>query len=203
MSISAEDRKRISDSIHAAEARTSGEIVCVLAQSSVTATALPVLLAALGSLALPWLLVSVTAMPVYRILSLQVVAFVILMAIFCWRPVRVALVPRSVRRAVAHRAAMEQFTVRGLARKKERTAVLIFVSLAERYARIIADEGISGRVPQSQWQAAVDALTAHMRDGRIADGFVAAVDLCGNELARNFPPVEGTRNELPDRVYLI
>jgi putative membrane protein len=203
MSISAEDRKRISDSIHAAEARTSGEIVCVLAQSSVTATALPVLLAALGSLALPWLLVSVTAMPVYRILSLQVVAFVILMAIFCWRPVRVALVPRSVRRAVAHRAAMEQFTVRGLARKKERTAVLIFVSLAERYARIIADEGISGRVPQSQWQAAVDALTAHMRDGRIADGFVAAVDLCGNELARNFPPAEGTRNELPDRVYLI
>jgi putative membrane protein len=203
MSISAEDRKRISDSIHAAEARTSGEIVCVLAQSSVTATALPVLLAALGSLALPWLLVSVTAMPVYRILSLQVVAFVILMAIFCWRPVRVALVPRSVRRAVAHRAAMEQFTVRGLARKKERTAVLIFVSLAERYARIIADEGISARVPQSQWQAAVDALTAHMRDGRIADGFVAAVDLCGNELARNFPPAEGTRNELPDRVYLI
>jgi putative membrane protein len=42
-----------------------------------------------------------------------------------------------------------------------------------------------------------------MRDGRIADGFVAAVDLCGNELARNFPPAEGTRNELPDRVYLI
>jgi putative membrane protein len=203
MSISAEDRKRISDSIHAAEARTSGEIVCVLAQSSVTATALPVFLAALGSLALPWLLVSFTAMPVYRILSLQVVAFVVLTAFLCWRPVRVALVPRSVRRAVAHRAAMEQFTVRGLARKKERIAVLIFVSLAERYARIIADEGISARVPQAQWQAAVDALTAHMRDGRIADGFVAAVDLCGNELARNFPPAEGKRNELPDRVYLI
>ncbi len=104
--------------IHAAEARTSGEIVCVLAQSSVTATALPVFLAAMGALALPWLLVSFTAMPVYRILSLQVVAFVILMAIFCWPPVRVALMPRSARRAVAHRAAMEQFTVRGLARKK-------------------------------------------------------------------------------------
>ena len=75
-------------------------------------------LAALGALVLPWLLVSFTAMPVYRILSLQVVAFAILMAIFCWRPVRVALVPRSARRAVAHRAAMEQFTVRGLAGKR-------------------------------------------------------------------------------------
>jgi putative membrane protein len=203
MVISAEDRKRISDSIHAAEARTSGEIVCVLAQSSVTATALPVFLAALGSLVLPWLLVSFTAMPVYRILSLLVIAFAILMALVRWRPVRVALVPRSVRRAVAHRAAMEQFTVRGLARKKERTAILIFVSLAERYARIIADEEISARVPQSQWQAAVDALIAHMRHGRIADGFVAAIDLCGNELAKNFPPAEGNRNHLPDRVYLI
>ena len=44
-------------------------------------------------------------------------------------------------------------SVRGLARKKDRNGVLIFVSLAERYARIIADEGIAARVPQSQWQA--------------------------------------------------
>jgi putative membrane protein len=113
------------------------------------------------------------------------------------------VISADARRAVAHRAAMEQFTVRGLARKKERTAILIFVSLAERYARIIADEEISARVPQSQWQAAVDALIAHMRHGRIADGFVAAIDLCGNELAKNFPPAEGNRNHLPDRVYLI
>ena len=81
--------------------------------------------------------------------------------------------------------------------------MLIFVSLAERYARIIADDGISARVPQSQWQAAVDALVAHMRAGRIADGFVAAIDLCGDELAKNFPPTETSRDELPDRIYLI
>jgi len=203
MSISAEDRKRISDATRAAEARTSGEIVCVLAQSSVTDTALPVFLAAVGALLLPWLLAMLTAMPVYRMLSLQVVAFLLLTGLLCWRPIRVALVPRRVRRAAAHRAAMEQFTARGLAHKKERTAILIFVSLAERYARIIADEGIAARVPQSQWQAAVDALIAHTSDGRIADGFVAAVDLCGRELAQYFPHAEGARNELPDRIHLI
>ena len=49
----------------------------------------------------------------------------------------------------------------------------------------------------------VDALVAHMRDGRIADGFVAAIDLCGSELAKNFPPTETSRDELPDRIYLI
>jgi len=203
MSISAEDRERIAAAIRAAEAKTSGEIVCVLAQSSASATALPVFLAAIGALALPWLLVSLTAMPVYRILSLQMVAFVILTGFFCWSPVRVALMPRRARRAVAHRAAMEQFRIRGLAGKRGRTGVLIFVSLAERYARIIADDGISARVPKTQWQAAVDALVVHMRDNRIADGFVAAIDLCGSELAKHYPRTEARRDELPDRIYLI
>ena len=203
MSISAEDRERISAAIRAAEAKTSGEIVCVLAQSSATATALPVFLAAVGALALPWLLVSLTAMPVYRILSLQIVAFVILTGFFCWPPVRVALMPRRARRALAHRVAMEQFRFRGLAGKSGRTGVLVFVSLAERYARIIADDGISARVPQSHWQGAIDALVTHMRDGRIADGFVAAIDLCGNELGKHFPRTEASRDELPDRIYLI
>jgi len=203
MSISTQDRERISAAIRAAETKTSGEIVCVLAETSSTATAMPVLLAAVGALALPWLLVMLTAMPVYRILTLQIVAFVVLIAMFCWTPIRVALMPRRARRAVAHRVAMEQFRMRGLAKKQERNAILIFVSLAERYARIIADDGISARVPQSQWQAAVDALIAHMRDGRVADGFVAAVDLCGNELARNFPRAEPHRDNLPDRIYVI
>lgn len=203
MSISAQDRERISTAIRAAEAKTSGEIVCVLAESSSTATGMPVLLAAVGALVLPWLLVAFTAMPVFRILTLQVVTFVALIAVLCWTPVRVALMPRRARRAVAHRVAMEQFQKRGLAKKPERTGILIFVSLAERYARIIADDGISAKVPQSRWQAAIDALVAHMRDGRIADGFVAAIDLCGNELARNFPRTEAGRDDLPDRIYVI
>ena len=88
MIISAEDRQRISSAIRAAEAKTSGEIVCVLAQSSATATALPMFLAAVAALVLPWLLVGLTAMPVYRILSLQVVAFVILVGILCLPPFR-------------------------------------------------------------------------------------------------------------------
>ena len=202
MTISAEDRERISKAIRAAEAKTSGQIVCVLARSSASATALPVFLAAVGALLLPWLVVPFTAMPVYRMLSLQVAAFVILIGVFCWAPVRTALMPRRARRAVAYRAAMEQFTIRGLARKG-RTGILIFVSLAERYARIIADDGIAARVPQPHWQAAVDALVSHMRDGEIADGFVAAIDLCGKELAQHFPPTEGSGDELPDQIYLI
>ena len=49
-------------------------------------------LAAVGALILPWLLAAFTAMPVYRMLSVQVVAFVILTAFFCWTP----MVPPAV-----------------------------------------------------------------------------------------------------------
>ena len=203
MTISTQDRERISVAIRAAEAKTSGEIVCVLAQSSSDATALPVFLAAVAALALPWLLVAFTAMTVQRILSLQTVMFFGLTMVLCLPRVRVALMPRKARRAVAYRVAMEQFAIRGIARKPERSGILIFVSLAERYARIIADEGIAARVPQSEWQTTVDALSAHMRDGRIADGFVTAIGICGDNLARHFPRSATSHDELPDRIYLI
>jgi putative membrane protein len=203
MNVSEQDRARISTAIRAVEKKTSGEIVCVLAQSSSDVTALPILAAAIAALALPWLLVALTAMSVHRILVLQMLAFVALALVLCLPHVRVALVPRAARRAVAHRAAMEQFTIRGIARKKERTGILIFVSLAEHYARIIADVGIAGRVPQSEWQGAIDALVAHTKCGRIADGFIIAIDICGRVLATHFPRTETTRDELPDRIYLI
>lgn len=203
MTISQEDRERISTAIHAAEAKTSGEIVAVLARTSSDATALPIFIAAVISLALPWLLVVTTAMPVFRILSLQIAVFLVATAVLCLPRVRVGLVPRSARRAVAHRAALEQFAIRGIAHRKDRNGILIFVSLAERYARIIADDGIAGRVPQSEWQGAIDALVTHMRDGRIADGFIVAIEKCGNVLATHFPSNDEDRNELRDRIYVI
>jgi putative membrane protein len=203
MTISQQDRERISDAIRAAEEKTSGEIVCVLAQTSTDATGLPILLPAAAALALPWLLVATTDMTVHRILSLQLAVFLVAFVVLCLPRVRVALMPRKARRAIAHRVAMEQFIARGIARKKDRSGVLIFVSLAERYARIVVDEGISARVPRSEWQAAVDELIVRMRDGRIAEGYIAAIEICGNKLAEHFPRGEGARHELPDRIYLI
>ena len=204
MELSDRDRARLSAVIRASEARTRGEIVCVLAQTSVVqATALPVLIAAAVALAVPWLLMVFTAMSLHLMLSLQVLAFLGLLMVSCLPQVRVALIPRAARRALAHRLAMEQFVSRGIARTKERTGILIFVSLAEHYARIIADEGIAGRVPQSHWQGAIDTLVGHMREGRVADGFVAAIETCGDVLARHFPATGAEPSELPDRIYLI
>ena len=80
--------------------------------------------------------------------------------------------------------------------------MLIFVSMAERYARIIADQGIAEKVQRSEWQAAIDDLVSHMRAGRIAAGFTAAIERCGDVLAAHVPP-DGSPNELSDRLYVI
>src|SRR6476646_1972114 len=109
MSLSKDDHDRIARAIRAAEARTSGEIVCVLAQTSSHVTGLPVFIAAVVALAFPWLLTAFTAMTVYRMLLLQVIGFVTLLVVLCLPPVRVALMARRARRAIAYRFAMEQF----------------------------------------------------------------------------------------------
>ncbi len=203
MKISDQDRKRISAAIRAAESKTSGEIVCVLAERSSDPTALPIFVAAAIALALPWVLAAATAMPVFRMLTLQVVTFVLVAGLLAVPRLRAALAPRAARRAMAHRAAMHQFALRGVANTAERTGIMIYVSIADRYARIIADAGIAARVPQSEWQSAIDALIAHMRDGRIADGFVTAIERCGEALARHFPRTATNVDELPDRIHLV
>lgn len=203
MAISKEDHERITAAIRAAEAKTSGEIVCVLAEVSSHATVLPVFVAAVIALVTPWLLVAFTTMPVLRILFVQAIVFAVLLTILCIPAVRIALVPRRARRAIAYRVAMEQFISRGIARNIGTSGILIFVSLAERYARIIVDDEIAKQVPQSRWQSAVDALIAHVREGRVADGFIAAIELCGNELAQHFPETDSSRSRLPDRLFVI
>jgi putative membrane protein len=202
MELTRADYQAVSAAIRAAEERTSGQIVCVLAHASSDYAYVPILWASALALAAPWPLISFTPWSVQRIYFIQLAVFIVIGLIFSLRPLRLALVPRAVRRARAHRAALEQFVVRRIAHTKNRSGVLIFVSLAERYARIIADDGIAEKVHGSEWQAAIDALVGHMRDGRIAQGFVAAIERCGAVLATHAPP-DGSVNELPDRLYVM
>jgi len=200
--ITADDRTAITAALGAAEERTSGQIVCVLAQSSSDYSYVPLLWAAFLALACPWPLIIFTQLSVQRIYLLQIASFIVAALVLAWYPFRMMLVPRAIRRAQAHRAAMEQFFTRGVTRTRDRTGILIFVSLAEHYARIVADEGIASRVKDSEWQAAVDELTSHMRNGRVAQGLVAAIERCGSVLAEHAPP-SGAGHELPEHLYVV
>jgi len=201
--LSAEDRHRVGDAINAAEATTAGEIVCVLARASSDYMSYATAWSALIALIAPWFLIALTNFSVDEIFLAQIVIFVALFLILSESPLGRVLVPRRARRAEAHRAAMEQFMIRGMARKQNRAGILIFVSLAEHYARIVADDGIASKVNQSVWQDAIDALLEREGAGEIVEGFVIEVEKCGRVLAEHFPPENDDKDELPDRIYLI
>jgi putative membrane protein len=150
----------------------------------------------------PWPLIYFTQWSVQRIFLAQLIVYLVAAVVFSWAPLRILLVPRAVQRARSHRAALEQFVLRGISRTRNRCGVLIFVSLAEHYARIVADEGVAQRVHASEWQAAIDALTMQVREGHLAAGLIAAIGRCGAVLAEHAPP-DGSANELPDRLYVI
>lgn len=203
MPVSKQDLERIVVAIEAVERRTSGEIVCVLARASSSYAYVPVLWAAAIALTAPWPLIAFTGLSAAHIYGVQIAVFFALGALLSIPAIRFALVPRQARRARAHRAALHQFFTRRVSRTRHQNGVLIYVSLAERYARIIADDGIAARTPPEDWQAAVDRLTASIRAGAIGDGFVAAIDLCGEHLIRHFPDASDNPNELPNRLILI
>ena len=202
MALTKEDYDAVAVAIRDAEKRTCGQLVCVLAHASSAYAHVPILWSSLLALFTPWPLIYFTQWSVQRIFLAQLIVFLIAALVFSWAPLRILLVPRAVRRARAHRAALEQFVLRGISRTRNRCGVLIFVSLAEHYARIIADEGVAQKVNASEWQMAIDALTTHIHDGRIAAGLIAAIERCGAVLAQHAPP-DGSANELPDRLYVI
>lgn len=194
------DQRRIADAISEAERHTSGEIVAMIAPESASYYYVPFLWGALAALAMPWPFVFWTWWPIQHIYLLQLALFAALVALLMPCPIRLALVPRSVKHARAHRRAVEQFMAQNLHTTVGHTGVLIFVSVAERFAEVIADSAIHAKVPETVWQGIVADLTDHIGKGRAGDGFVRAIRAAGEQLARHFPPegrhVPGLSNHL-------
>ncbi len=128
--------------------------------------------------------------------------FIVLALALSWPAVRPQVVPGRVRHGRAHALAVQQFLAHGLQMTEARTGVLIFVSLAERHAEVIADAGIAAHVDQAEWDGVIAALVGEIRFGRLADGLAGAVAGVGVVLARHFPAVPGDRNELPNDCLL-
>ena len=199
----AQDEADIAEAITRAEAKTSGEIVVVVAIASDGYRSFGLLWAALIALAVPMPLIFATKWAVEYIYLLQLLVFLVLLVLFQLEGFRYALVPKSVRRARAHQRAVEQFIVQNLHTTKGRTGVLIYASFAERFAEVIADEGIYKKVPTSTWEDVVGELTNHLARGTTTEGFIRAVERCGKILAKHFPPGKVDHNELPNHLIVL
>jgi putative membrane protein len=207
--ISAEDHVRIAGAIRAAEAQTDGEIYCVVAHCSDGYFFTAAFMAMVGMLAASLVIASGMEM---LWLSLRLSWFVLLqiLAALCvvvvlWLvpSLRIHLVPHGQRKKAAHANAVRQFLARNVHRTSARTGVLIFVSLVERYAEVVADSGISEHVGQHVWDGVVRDLTAKAAEDRLAEGFIGAIGTVGSVLAQHFPVSSDDINELDDHLVEI
>ena len=81
-----------------------------------------------------------------------------------------------------------------------RTGILIYLSMGEHRAEIVADEAITTVTTPETWGEAMAALLIEVKAGRPGDGIVAAVELIGEVLAEHFPRSSDDTNEIPDKL---
>jgi len=194
-----DDRREIKAAIEAAERRTSGEFVAVVARVSDTYRSVALLWAAGLALILPAPLLLFGHLRFLHIYQLQIFAFILLTLLFEFLPgLHLALVPKRLRHARASRLAHAQFYEQGVHLTREHSGVLLFVSMAERYVEIVADQGIHEKIGEARWQAVVAAFLDKVQAGDVTGGFVAAISGCGEAMAEHYPAAANNPDELSD-----
>jgi putative membrane protein len=127
-------------------------------------------------------------------------AFLLVWLLFKWMKLRMALTPASTKTRRVRRRAVELFRAGTEKRTKGRTGILLYLSLLERRAEIVADEAIHSRVEPDVWGEAMAVLIDEVKAGRTGEGMARAVEKIGAVLAECLPPTLDNPNELPDRL---
>jgi putative membrane protein len=225
--LSPADHDRIAAAVAAAEARTSGEILCVLSHKVSDYREVPLAWAAAVALILPpilmalglhswlisdtggdWVATNATSLDASIGLALtsyaivQIVIFAaVAVALSAAAPLRLALTPKSLKTQRVRQAALHHLAATGLLGAGG--AVVIFAAEAERMVTVVADEALHLKAGDAAWDAAVAAVLSGIRSHDPASGFIAAIEVCGGYLAAHFP-ADGTRhNAVSDRLIEI
>ena len=214
------DRAAVSAAVSAAEEHSAGEIVTIMAERSDSYHDVALLWSALASLLA---LGALTLAPQFtlglidrvtgawqsdwlpgKVFALALVAasakFLGMWLLQLWQPLRLALVPGPLKHKRVRIRAVTSFKIGAERRTHGRTGVLIYLSLAERRAEIVADDAIAAKVSPEVWGAAMATLVSEIRAGRPAAGLVGAISQVGAVLAEHFPRADDDVNELPDRL---
>ncbi len=214
------DHKIVTDAVAAAERQTSGEIVTIVTDLSdhyrdigiAWATAVAFLVLAFMAM-LPALYLDILSRftggweheysageylaLVFMVMALKWIAVWLLMK---WMPLRMALTPKHLKQKRVRARAISMFKVGTESKTVGRTGVLLYLSMKEHRAEIVADEAIAKKVDPAVWGDAMIALLDHVKAGRTGEGMAEAVRQMGIVLAEHFPRGSENPNELPDRL---
>ena len=213
-------RRRVSETVAAAETHSSGEIVTILAERSdsyndvaltwsaiaaITALIvmslwpdfyLSLLASIMGSWNTEWTLAHAFAIAAF----VAAIKFAGMWLLMLWTPLKFALTPGWIKTARVHERAISAFRIGAERRTQGRTGILIYLSMREHRAEIVADEAIASQVDPEIWGDAMAAMLTYLREGRVAEGMCEAVVRVGEVLAAHVPRHTDDINELPDRL---
>lgn len=197
--LSADGALKIQKSVEHAELTTQAEIVPMIVRSSSTKGFLPF------QVFLILALISMTffrELPYFGIFWLLILSVPLSVILSQWPPVQRWLIPKEDQiQDVYHRAHFEFFENK-LGATSKNVGVLIFVSLNEHRAVVLADEGISKRIDTKVWEEAIQALLRGIKSKDAAQGFVDAIQLCEQILAQHFPATNRNPNELHNHLII-
>jgi len=189
------DDERIRDAIRRAEDRTAGEIVPVLVPKSADYEVVTWRGAALGSLVtlvaallvlqfydgwgLGWLFAP------WSVAALATAAGVCgaLVATYA-PPVQRLLAGSDLLDETVHRRALQSFVEEEVFDTRDRTGILLFVSLQEHRIEVLGDTGINEHVRPDDWAEVVGRIRKGIRNDNLTDGLVEAIEMCGRLLER-------------------
>jgi putative membrane protein len=198
-----DDRDAVADAVAQAETLTSAEIMVVIDRAAGSYRSVPLVMALALALFVPWPLLAMTATSAPRIFLIQLVCAALLIAALLWYGRGGRFVPGFVKRRRAHDVALREFTARGLTRTRARTGVLLYVALQERYAEVLVDTGLDGRVEPETWRGVIEPLLDAARQDRLRAGLIDAVGAIARMLAPHAPPAPDDIDELPNKVVLL
>lgn len=218
--LTAQDHAIVSQAVAQAEAHTSGEIVTIVARRSdsyhdvglswaaaaifltlAVVAAFPDKLRSLISLLLrDWEHELADWKMMLGLMALLIIKFLVVRYLLAIMPLRMMMTPRVTKARRVRRRAILLFRTAAEARTRGRTGVLLYLSLDEHRAELVADSAINAKVPPEAWGDTMQHLVAAIRDGRPGEGMAQAVHEVGALLAPHFPRADDDVNELPDRL---
>jgi putative membrane protein len=185
-----------------AESTTSGEIVPVIATMSYDyprAGLIGSLI--LGALAAVALTLALGREDMWVFLVLFLALFLCFSRLFDAVPAlkRPFLSKREMREEVAE-AAFTAFHAHGLHDTRDKTGIILYVSVFERSVQVLADKGINDLVNPQAWEEVVAMVTDGIRAGNPGQALCAGVTRCGEMLAERFPIKPDDTDELPNLI---
>jgi len=133
-------------------------------------------------------------------LAVGIIKFWAMWLIQLWQPLKFPLIPPPIKTKRVRLRAISLFKVGAERRTRGRTGVLIYLSMREHRAEIVADSAIASKVPPEMWGDAMTVMLAELKRGDWGAGMAAAVIEVGKVLAEHFPRADDDINELPDRL---